>query len=101
MKMVSPLRSGYGLLRVSRFCGELMNTPLVLVSSIKNPPFVNEIRAWCPEMYSSGNIQSLSASRPMVPPDVNVLRAAAPMRAAFSPMTSSVKGIKQPSTSTR
>jgi hypothetical protein len=92
--MISPPRNGYGLLRVSRFCGELMKTPLVLVSSIKNPPLLHKIRAWWPEIYSSGNTQSLSGSRPMVPPEVNVLLTVPPMRAALSPMTWSVSNME-------
>jgi hypothetical protein len=35
---------------------------------MKNVPFLHEMRAWRLETYPSGSTQSLSGSRPIVPP---------------------------------
>src|SRR5678815_1812881 len=50
------------------------------------------MRACRPDTYGSGNTQSLSGRRPMVPPMAwNTLRPPAPRSCACSPMTSSVR----------
>jgi hypothetical protein len=69
-----------------------MKTPLVLVSCSMKAPLLKLTRAWRLETCLSGNTQSLSGRRPMVPPAAsNSLREEYPMRLAQGSVTSSLR----------